>query len=88
MKRTALFVLATLAVSACATTPKAPPLQTCPDGSQIPADQPCPPPPPPPPPPPVTCPDGTTVPAGTSCPLPPPPPPVAPPSTKRSGERG
>ena len=76
-----------VALAACATTPKAPPLQTCADGSQIPADQPCPPPPPPAPPPPppmTTCPDGTQVPAGATCPIPPPPPPPP----RRAGERG
>jgi len=88
MRRLSLLAVASLAISACATTPPPPPMQTCPDGTQIPASQPCPLPPPPPPPPPVACPNGTTVPAGTSCPLPPPPPPMAAPSPGRAGERG
>ncbi|HET6534988.1 MAG TPA: hypothetical protein VFK19_01935 [Sphingomicrobium sp.] len=89
MRRIALLIVGTAVLSACATTPQ---MQTCPDGSQVEAGQPCPPPPPPPPPPPTVCPDGTTVAAGTPCPMPPPPPPppppMAPPSTTHSGERG
>jgi hypothetical protein len=86
--RLTLILATTTAVmlAACARTPPPQPLQTCPTGEQIPANQPCPTPPPPPPPPPVTCPDGTTVAAGQSCPLPPPPPP--PPPARRAGERG
>ena len=86
MKRIVLIMAATAVLGACATTPK---MQTCPDGSQVAADQPCPPPPAPPPPPPpppppqTTCPDGSMVPAGTACPVPPPPPPPS-----SAGEHG
>ena len=86
IQRIAFIVAATAVVSACATTP--PPMQTCPDGSQVAAGVPCPPPPPPPPPPPTVCPDGTTVAAGMPCPAPPPPPPPAPPPPSHAGERG
>lgn len=86
MKRLGLLLGATTLMSACATTPPPVPMQTCPDGTQIPTTQPCPLPPPPPP---TVCPNGSTVPAGTACPLPPPPPPpMAPPPPGRSGERG
>jgi len=88
MRAFALLAAATGLLSACATTP---PMQTCPDGSQVAAGTPCPLPPPPPPPPPTVCSDGTTVPAGTACPPPPPPPPPAPltpPPPGHAGERG
>jgi hypothetical protein len=89
MKWTTVAILASAMLSACATTPKAPALQTCADGTQVPAEQPCPPPPPPPP---VVCPDGTTVPAGSVClpppPPPPPPPQFTPPPPGRAGEKG
>lgn len=87
MKWTTVAILASTMLSACATTPKEPVMQTCPDGSQLPATQPCPPPPPPPP---VVCPDGTSLPAGSVCPAPPPPPPpqYTPPPPGRAGEKG
>ena len=87
MKRLVILTAAAVALAACATTPKQPAMQTCPDGSQILATDPCPPPPPPPP---TVCPNGSTVPAGTACPLPPPPPPppVVPPPPGRAGEKG
>jgi hypothetical protein len=86
MRLTIILATSAIVLAACAKTPPPQPLQTCANGQQLPADQPCPPPPPPPPPPPVTCPDGTTVPSGQTCPLPPPPPPPPPP--RRAGERG
>ena len=49
-------------------------MKTCPDGTQVAADQQCPElPPPPPPEPPRTCPDGSEIPADQQCPAPPPP---------------
>ena len=42
MKKLAIVLVATVALAACATTPKT---QTCPDGSVIDAAVPCPPPP-------------------------------------------
>ena len=92
MNRTGLLIGAAMlgavgALSACATTPKEPPTQTCPDGSVVAINVPCPPPPPPPPPPTQTCPDGSVILATSVCPAPPPPPPPPPP-IKKSGERG
>ena len=59
-------------------SPPPPEMKTCPDGTQVPADQQCPelppPPPPPPPEPPKACPDGSEVPADQQCPALPPPP--------------
>ena len=86
MRKLVLFVLAA-GVSACATTPPPPAMQTCPDGTVIEASVPCPQPPPPPPPATMACPDGTVVNVGTPCPAPPPPPPP-PPAPATAGERG
>jgi hypothetical protein len=83
MKRMILVLVATAAVSACATAPRQAAMQTCPDGSMTGVTEPCPPPPPPPM---VTCPDGSMIEGNAVCPLPPPPPP--PPPVRRSGERG
>lgn len=84
MIRIAVLLASMLAISACATAPREPATQTCPDGTMVPLGDPCPPPPPPPPAT-MSCPDGTIVQAGVACPLPPPPPP---PPYRRSGERG